>query len=192
MEKGSPVSHIVMTVTAAPGPHARWWKGQMRLAPAGTAAWSRTHLMPRLPAGLRPRPPSRPYRPARSVLNRPKTPGKASNIPDQHVDLQYQPNAKCSAVKIGFASLAIYRKADRTGGCSRAARREGSGKRRAGLLAASAQRHGRDRKSHSGNDTNETVLWRQACSQLSSGTWSRRSAAPSNIRCVRGRISRVG
>ncbi len=58
MEKGSPVSHIVITVTAAPGPHARWWKGQMRLAPAGTAAWSRTHLMPRLPAGLRARPPS--------------------------------------------------------------------------------------------------------------------------------------
>ncbi|SFV18842.1 hypothetical protein SAMN05192541_14128 [Bradyrhizobium arachidis] len=99
-----------------------------------------------------------PSRPAGSVLHRPKTRGKVSNIPDRHVDLQCQPDSKCSArvpVVAKEASNALWPLGrEYPEACQRS-------KADTPVTIAS-----------------QTVLWRQTCSQFSSGTWSRRSAAP--------------
>ncbi|WP_145987058.1 hypothetical protein [Bradyrhizobium vignae] len=91
------------------------------------------------------------------MLNKPKTPGKASNIPDQHVDLQYQPNAKCSAIKIGFVVVGLLPQSGPNGRLlsSRTSRK----KRQTPLWPLGRERpeDGRDRKPHSGNERNGSM-----------------------------------
>ncbi len=157
----SAVSDIVMTIAAALWPHASSVEGIKAASAVGTSAWSRTHLMrvPGFPAGFSSasaiQPPSRP---AGSVLHRPKTRGKVSNIPDRHVDLQCQPDSKCSARVPDVAKEAP--------NALWPLGRE---------YPEACQRTKADTPV---TIVSQTVLWRQTCSQFSSGTWSRRSAAP--------------